>query len=193
MVRYRRMRMTPFILGLTLVAHCAHAGMPAQPPGKAAPLPFRTISEDTPQAAAINNRVRELRIRWTAAPAPASTGEQTAAVSSLVVISEQSIAGSIRRQRQPQLSADDLVIVQRRADGRAVDWTMIPNPRLVRAEVPGADGRLTGRTVLRDDVELMVMVTPATAAVTVSVYQPRWTGTEHLLDLIGEVALPRRR
>lgn len=193
MVRSHRLRMTPFILALTLVAHCAHAGMPAQPPGKAAPLPFRTISEDTPQAAAINNRVRELRIRWTAAPTPSSTGGESTAVPSLAVVGERTIAGSIRRQRDPQLTTNDLVIVQRRADGRAVDWTIIPNPRVVRAEVPGADGRLTGRTVLRDDVELMVIVTPATAAVSVSIYQPRWTGTEHLLDLIGEVALPRTR
>jgi hypothetical protein len=189
-------RMTPLVLALTLVAHCAHAGTRPQT-GRTDPMSFRVLADGTPEAAAIKDQVRQLRIRWTLTPAPPPGGNRPAAVPSAVpalsVISEQSIAGSIRRQRQPQVTTDQLVVVQKRADGRALDWALIANPRLVRAEVPGADGRLTGRTVLRDDVELMVIMTPAPDAVTVALYQPRWTGTEHVLDLIGEATLPRIR
>ena len=64
---------------------------------------------------------------------------------------------------------------------------------VIRAEVPGADGRLTGKIVHIADTELLVVLTQLPATVKLSVYQPRWTGTEFLLDLVGEVALPRSR
>ena len=124
---------------------------------------------------------------------PPAAGARTAAAPSMVVVSDQSLPGAVRRERQPQLTTDQLVVVQRDPDGRALDWMMVPDPRLVRAEVPGADGRLTGRIVQRDDTELMVAVTRLPATVTLSIYQPRWTGTEYLLDLVGEVALPGKQ
>jgi len=173
-----------------------HGGGPraaAQTPAQVTPMSFRTLMETTPQPASPTNRVRELRIRWTGATTAQPAGQPATGAPAMVVIADDRTSGSVRRERNPQLSSDQLVVVQRSSDGRALDWVMVPDPRIVRAEVPGADGRLTGRTVLRDNTELLLTLTQLPATVSLSVYQPRWTGVEFLLDLVGEVALPRIR
>jgi hypothetical protein len=177
------LRRTTLLVALLLVARCASAQEP---------LSFRKLSDSTPRAVSPTNRVRELRITWSPPPAP-TPGSQAKAAPRMVVVSETSVTGVVRRERQPQLSEDQLVIVQRASDGRALDWVTAPDPRLIRAEVPGADGRLTGRIVHVADTELLVAVTQLAATVSLSVYQPRWTGTEFLLDLVGEVALTRTK
>lgn len=178
------MRRTTLLVALLLVARCASAQVP---------LSFRALSESTPKADSPTKRVRELRIQWSPAPGPAAPTGQTKAAPLMTVVGEKISTGTVRRERQPQLSDDQLVIVQRGSDGRALDWVMVPDPRLVRAEIPGADGRLTGKIVHRANTELLVAIPQLAAAVKLSVYQPRWTGTEFLLDLVGEVALPRSR
>ena len=177
------MRRTTLLVALLLVARCASAQVP---------LSFRTLSDSTPRATSPTNRVREMRIKWSPPPGPAAPAGQTKAPL-MVMVDEKIVTGSVRRERQPQLSEDQLVIVQRRSDGGALDWVAVPDPRIIRAEVPGADGRLTGKVVHVTDTELLVAVPQLAATVKLSVYKPRWTGTEFLLDLVGEVALPRSR
>lgn len=177
------MRRATLLIALLLVARCASAQEP---------LSFRKLSESTPKAVSPTNRVRELRIKWSPPPAPTS-GSQAKAAPRMVVVSDTSVAGVVRRERQPQLSEDQLVIVQRASDGRALDWLMTPDPRTIRAEVPGADGRLTGKIVHVADTELLVAITQLAATASLSVYQPRWTGMEFLLDLLGEVVLTRTK
>ena len=170
---------------LLLVARCASAQEP---------LSFRTLSL-TPPAVSQANRLREVRARWPPGIEIGPTGSlaKAGATPRMLVVADEARTGTVRRERQPQLSEDQLVIVQRGADGRALDWIHVPDPRLVRAEVPGADGRLTGAIVYRADAELLVTLTHLPDAVTLSVYHPRWNGTEFLLDPVGELRLPRAR
>jgi hypothetical protein len=177
-------------IALQLTAVCATTQVPGR---LTSPMSFRALSADTRQVNA--DRLREMRIRWTTSPATpagvAATGATTAPTQSFEVVRDQAGPGVLRRERQPQITANQLVIVVRRADGAALDWRAVQNPRIVRAEVPGADGQLTGRTVEREDSELLVTVPDLADAASLSVYQPRWNGTEYLLDLIGSVPLKR--
>jgi hypothetical protein len=99
--------------------------------------------------------------------------------------------GPLPRERRPELSTDQLVIVVLSADGTALDWRLVRNPRIVRAESPGPDGVLSGSTIQLSSAELLVTVADVPGARTLRVYQPRWTGTEFMLDAAGELELPQ--
>ena len=55
--------------------------------------------------------------------------------------------------------------------------------------MPGPDGRLTGRIIELDDVELSVAVPNIATADHIHLYQPRWTGTGYMLDSLVQVPI----
>ena len=148
-------------------------------------------------------RVRQLRIA-TAEPetpgqAPAVPAPQDRPLSldpdatgpELALLEDRVVPGSLRRERRPQLSDDRLVVVVEDAAGRDLDWRIVPNPAIVRAEAPGPDGQLQGRTIEINPVELSIAIPDIAGADRVSLYRPRWTGTEYLLVPFGQVQLGR--
>ena len=58
-------------------------------------------------------------------------------------------------------------------------------PRIVRAETPGADGVLTGRTFTRERVELSAILNAGDNAAQIVVYKPRRLGSDWLLEPIA--------
>ena len=59
----------------------------------------------------------------------------------------------------------------------------------MRAEVPGPNGQLTGRMIELDDVELLIAVPSIVTADHIRLYQPRWTGSEYMLDSLGQIPI----
>ena len=153
----------------------------------AAPRSFRSLVSDVPQVRDVQ-RVRQLRIATVGAEPDAGVSVEPRM---FVLLEQRVVPGGLRRERFPQLSYDRLVVVVQDAAGRELDWRLVQNPGLVRAEAPGPDGRLRGGTIEVDSVELSIAIPDVAGADRVYVFQPRWTGTEYLLDPFGQVQLAR--
>lgn len=173
-------------LAAALLAVCV--AVPGYAQGASEPRTFSALTRTVSQLAA-DGQVLELRVHWTvpgAAPGQATVLD----VSGGFALAEQKRStGFLRRERRPQLSPDLLVLVVRASDGRELDWRTAPNPRILRAETPQPDGRLTGQVFELPEVDLFVVIPWLAEASAIRVYQPRWTGTEYALDAIGDVAL----
>ena len=105
------------------------------------------------------------------------------------LLEQRVVPGGLRRERFPQLSYDRLVVVVQDAAGRELDWRLVPNPSIVRADAPGPDGRLRGGTIEVDGVELSIAIPDVAGADRVDIFRPRWTGAEYLLEPFGQVRL----
>lgn len=151
----------------------------------AAPRSFRGLVSDVPQARDVQ-RVRQLRIATVDAEPDAGS---TAQPRMFALLEQRVVPGGLRRERFPQLSYDRLVVVVQDAAGRELDWRLVPNPGIVRAEAPGPDGRLRGGTIEVDSVELSIAIPDVAGADLVYIFRPRWTGVEYLLDPVGQVRL----
>ena len=169
---------------LSVVSGARSQSTPAQ-----RPLSFRSLTARVPQASA-TGLVTELRIQWiTSTRSNGTATSAPARIHSFKLLEAKMTRGRLRRARRPELSADQLVVVVQARDGRELDWRLLGNPRIVRAEVPGPDGRLGGQILERDAVELSFAIPRMPNATSIRVYQPRWTGTEYVLDTIGDVSV----
>ena len=131
--------------------------------------------------------VRELTIQWTTTPAAA--GAQGKPVDAFALVRQRTSNGGLRRERQPELSADQIVVVVQNAAGRDLDWRLAPNTRIVRAEAPGPDGRLAGQVMERTSGELLVTIPDVPGADRVRLYRPVWNGKEYALEPLAEVMI----
>lgn len=159
--------------------------------GQPAARSFQALVGGVPQASG-DLPVRELRIRWTSiVPAGAAS---TTRVHSLALAGDGRSRAQIRRERQPELSRNDLVVVVQDAAGRDLDWRRVANPRILRAEVPALPGGpLTGRELERSDAEILLTIPDSPAADRVVLFGPRWTGTQWELDPIAQLSLAAAR
>lgn len=132
--------------------------------------------------------VQQLRVQWITpvagvAPPPGQRANP------LRLLDRRSVAGSLPRQRNPQMSADQLVVQAVDARGVVVDSHLIPDPRLVRAEFPGPAGELSGEVLHRVDPDFLITLPNSPNLVELRLFQPRWTGTEFVLEPIGSIDL----
>jgi hypothetical protein len=97
------------------------------------------------------------------------------------------------RQRSFELGEDHLLVLGVDARGAIRAWTVVANPRLVRAEFPDADGRLSGRVIERPETEILVDLPADPAIREVRVYQPRAATRGFDLLQAGRLTLPRPR
>jgi len=130
---------------------------------------------------------QEIRLQWRAdSPGGDRRVARGTTVRGSAHVLERQPAGPRPRQRDPQVAEGYLVVAAVDAAGREVDRQVIRDPRLVRAEVPGEDGRLEHHGVIvRDEVEFSVQVPDDRDVAEIRLYQPRWTGTRFALELVG--------
>ena len=133
--------------------------------------------------------VRELRIAWSETSPPPGADVAAREPRALALIDQRVVAGRLRRERFPQLSQDRLVVVVQDAAGDELDWRLVPNPALVRAEAPGPDGRLQGRVLELDSVELSIAIPAIQGAHEILLYRPYWNGAEYLLEPFGQIQI----
>ena len=143
---------------------------------------------------------KEVRIVWEADPAAKGTVSQTEASTleakrdsfghSLRVASVRGVlAGTLPRNRSPELSQDKLMVIAVGAGGKLRWWTLIDDPRLLRAEAPGPDGVLSGQILYRAEPEFVVDVPEDPLITELRLYHPRWTGEEFVLDIINTISV----
>jgi hypothetical protein len=149
--------------------------------------PFRTLASNVSQAEVPGTR--ELRIQWTTAQPPPPGVQATSPLNTFTVLQQTRTTAGLRRERQPEVSANHLVVVVQDAAGRELDWRLVLNPRLVRAEVPGPDGQLTGRVIEQSSTELLVAIPDITGADRLQIYRPVWTGKDYNLEPLAQVVI----
>lgn len=169
-------------LAATLVAAACAAAQP-MPAARA----FGTLKANVSQVSN-GNLTRELRIHWTA-PRAGTQGASTNSPNSFKLLGQVRFSGAPRRERQPEPSANDLVIVLQDSSGNDLDWRIIPNPRLIRSETPDRSGLLSGQLIERDEVELLVYVPDIAGAERIQIFSPVWNGREFTLDPLGQVTI----
>lgn len=109
----------------------------------------------------------------------------------ITILSQKRAQGALPRQRNPELSQQNLVVVGVNAQGQEISRTVMLDPRIIRAETAEPSGKLTSSGLLyRNDATFSVMMPDDPGVAALKVYQPRWTGAEFTLDLIGEAKLP---
>lgn len=134
---------------------------------------------------------RELRILLTGPEeASAATGEESPSPAvEATVLGSRRRDGSLPRLRSLELSSDHLLVLTVSEDTRLRWWTLIPDPRLLRAEAPGADNQLTGRVIRLRSAEFALDLPDDEEAVELRLYQPRFVGGEYVLALVSSIAL----
>lgn len=160
--------------------------------GQGQPDATRRAADLTAIPIAAAASTQELTIRWTPYPgAAAAVVSPTAAApaGALLLVDRRAVPGDLPRQRNPQLSSDQLVAITIDSTGRELDWQLVKDPRVIRAESPGADGQLSGQVLHRTDVEFLLTMPAGTTGTAVRIYEPAWTGAEFLLRYLGAIAL----
>ena len=151
------------------------------------PWSFDELRTTVPQLQA--DAVLQVRVRWqTAKPSrhPESADSRFELVS---VISQQT---PIRPDRAPQVDSTSLIAVSLDANGRALDWRVLADPRIVRAEA-SETGRLEGRRLYRTDADLWVHVPDDAAIASVHLYAVRAASGRAALAWLGSVTLGTSR
>jgi hypothetical protein len=134
--------------------------------------------------------VQQLKVQWDAQPpAPAGADQRLQTTGPFRVVERRSIAGSLARQRDPQLSENHLLVRAVNAGGEIIDTQLILDPRVVRAESAGPSGELKGETLHLANPEFLLTIPDGTAVRELRVFHPRWTGTAFVLDPLGTIAL----
>ena len=133
----------------------------------------------------------ELRLGMDAGAVLGPSGAATASTpAAMTLLGRQAAGGARPRQRNPELSSDQLVVVAEDAAGQILDWQAIPDPRVLRAEEPGPSGELRGTVLHRATAELLVTIPSNPAIAVLRLYHPRWTPGGFVLDQVGVVQLP---
>jgi hypothetical protein len=133
--------------------------------------------------------VQELRVQWQAyvGTPPETAPGRGIASTVFTVLERRSISGTLARQRDPQLSSDQLVVRALNVRGEIIDTQLIPDPRVLRAEATGPTGELSGQVLHRATPEFLLTLPDNAAISELRVYHPRWTGTAFVLDLMGTI------
>jgi hypothetical protein len=160
--------------------------------GQVPPAAQRAATDLSAIPTAAATATQELTVRWT--PYPGATSAVIApdarpASAAFLLLERRSVPGELRRLRSPQLSSDQLVAIGVDAAGRESDWQLVKDPRIIRAEGAGADGRLSGQVLHRTDAEFLLTVPAGNGFTSIRIYETAWTGSQYVLRYVGAIAL----
>ena len=109
---------------------------------------------------------------------------------SIIQLVKSKKSAAITRQRNFELAPTQILIVSLNADRQLLWWDLQPDPRIFRAETADAGGNLSGKTLYRNDAEMLVNVPAAVGITELAFYSPIWDGKNYTLKLIGNLNLP---
>ncbi|HEX8189550.1 MAG TPA: hypothetical protein VF586_14435 [Pyrinomonadaceae bacterium] len=206
------MKATLSAIGLALAASLLFATTGAQEAGKVSPpasavgsraslservrsllaeagVEVGAAAANTPAASARAHR--ELKVSWeadkSALPKPAAAQNKNAPGRVALLGASARREGALPRQRSAELSPTQVVVVALDAEGRMRWCGLVADPRLLRAEVPGPDGELSGQVLYRESAEFVVHYPDDEAVAEVRLYHPEWDGEKFSLELVGAV------
>jgi len=135
---------------------------------------------------------RELKVRWsdstksTTELRPANNSEeQTSTVS---IIEDKKRPGTLPRHRSLELSSTHIFIAAVDASSKLRWWSIILDPRVVRAETQTPTGELRGDTYYVSNVNFVVAFPDDPEIAQLRFFHPVWNGTEFDLKLLTVVS-----
>jgi hypothetical protein len=139
----------------------------------------------------IAQTIQEVRVGWNAyiAPAPQIAPSTARPADIFTLLTRRSLPGSLPRQRNPQVSAEQIIILAVTAEGTEIDGQLIPDPRILRAEQPSPEGELRGEVLHHVNTELLISIPDDPRIVELRLYKPTWTGTTFIWDRLGAIPL----
>ena len=137
---------------------------------------------------------RELKIRWATSAKSATelrpannSEEQTPSVS---VVEDKKRSGTLPRQRSLELSSIHIFIAAVDATNKLRWWSIVLDPRVVRAETQTPTGELRGEDYYVSNVNFVVAFPDDPEISQLRFYHPVWNGTDFDLKLL--TAVPTR-
>ena len=168
-------------LAATIVV-CVTACLVASPLAGQTERTFEVLRRTVRQASAPS--VLQVRVRWTTG---APVVDPTRTDNRFDLLSVQRMPSAVRPDRAPQLTSNSLVVVAVDAMNRELDWRILADPRVVRAEA-GPDERLAGERLYYVEIDLVIVVPDLPGIAGLRVYRPQSNGSGEL-RLVGTVAL----
>ncbi|PWT93213.1 MAG: hypothetical protein C5B55_04980 [Blastocatellia bacterium] len=133
---------------------------------------------------------QSLRLRLTTDTKPAN-----AAITSLAqkftssITSSERRSGQLPRQRSLELSSQHVVLLTVDNANHLRWWSLIPDPRILRAEEPDASNRLSGTIIYQPNVETIFEIPDDPVATELRLYHPQWTEDGFVLTLVSTLSL----
>ena len=136
---------------------------------------------------------RQLNITLSTPDKPRTTPEEElrSTVASVSVRNSVVKQGGLPRRRSFELASDQLLVITVDDQSRLRWWSTIPDPRILRAERPGADGVLTGEVIFQKTANFTLNIPDDSAAVELRLYHPRSTGQGFVPVLISSMSLTK--
>jgi len=147
-------------------------------------------------SSATNNQLqtyREAKIRWTNTTNVLSDsetkssigGEKQELVPRISVVEYKKRLGTLPRHRSLELSPTHILIAAVDENTQLRWWSIVPDPRIVRAEFQTSTGDLRSENYYLSNITLGVMFPDDPKIVNLRFYHPLWTGTEFDLKLLA--------
>ena len=137
-------------------------------------VPETDIPADQPQM------YRELKLRWadsTKSTTELKTEAQTKAPR-VSIVEDKTRRGPLPRQRSLELAPTMMFVAAVDASNKLRWWSIMPDPRIVRAETQTATGEVRGQEYYLSDVTLLVTFPDDREIATLRFYHPVWNGTD---------------
>ena len=208
------MKATLSAIGLVCAASLLFATMGAQETGVPAPSVNKAVGSRAPLSERVRSLLaaagvevgmasnpaqasarshRELRVSWEAdkAALPRAASAQYRNAPGRVALASAAVRreGGLPKQRSAELSPTQVVVVALDAEGRMRWCGLVEDPRLLRAEVPGPDGELTGQVIYRESAEFIVQYPDDESINEIRLYHPDWDGQKFSLAPLGAVSV----
>ena len=123
---------------------------------------------------------RELKIRW--ADSTKSTTELKSEAQTQIphvsIVEDKKRSGTLPRQRSLELAPTLMFVAAVDATNRLRWWSIMQDPRVVRAETQTATGELRGQDYYVSNVTLVVAFPDDPEIATLRFYHPVWNGTD---------------
>src|SRR5215213_795421 len=138
---------------------------------------------------------RELKLRWgdstkSSTELRRANSEEQAQPQSASIVEDKKRSGTLPRHRSLELSSTDIFIAAVDATNQLRWWSIMPDPRLVRAETQTPTGELRGENYYVSNVTLVVAFPDDPEIANLRFYHPVWNGTD--FDLKALAVVPTR-
>ncbi len=149
------------------------------------------IQVDPAASATTSQSFQSLRLQLTTNVTSAAASTSLAQTFSASINSSERHLGQLPRNRSIELSSQHLVLVTVDSANRLRWWSMVPDPRLLRAESPDSNNRLSGSVIYQPRVDTSFAIPDDASATELRFYHPQWTDDRFVLTLVGSVGLNR--
>lgn len=139
---------------------------------------------------------RELKIRWGASTksttelGPAISSEEQTQAPSVSIVEDKKRSGTLPSHRSLELSPTHIFIVAVDATNKLRWWSIMPDPRVVRAETQTSMGELRAENYYVSNVTVVVAFPDDPQIANLRFYHPVWNGTD--FDLKPLAVVPTR-